>query len=372
MQVGRKGLCGVALAMAAGSAAAADSSVTLYGVADTYMEYLDNGGAHSIAEHSGGSSGSMIGFKGNEDLGGGLTAQFDLETAFNLNNGGLFADTTTLFYRQAWVGLKDDTYGSLTMGRQYDTGFRTVYPTEPFYVNEVLSPFSAMVLAVDRKTLSTQYDPGRLSNSVLYQTPRFGGVQAYAMYSFAATVTQPVPATSGNSLGVGVNYVGAGLYAGLAYLNQHPGTETIAGLPTSLSLLSTEHFIGALGYRFGIVNVQFNYSYQRADDPAARSLAAVLGTAHSLSIVELGTTIQATANDAIELAALYRDVRGAHDNTPGFEIGVDHSISKRTSLYARAGYMKNNGTATVSWPGVSVSEPGTNQAMATIGMTHRF
>ena len=372
MQVGRKGLCGVALAMAAGSAAAADSSVTLYGVADTYMEYLDNAGAHSIAEHSGGSSGSMIGFKGNEDLGGGLTAQFDLETAFNLNNGGLFADTTTLFYRQAWVGLKDDTYGTLTMGRQYDTGFRTVYPTEPFYVNEVLSPFSAMVLAVDRKTLSTQYDPGRLSNSVLYQTPRFGGVQAYAMYSFAATVTQPVPATSGNSLGVGVNYVGAGLYAGLAYLNQHPGTETIAGLPTSLSLLSTEHFIGALGYRFGIVNVQFNYSYQRADDPAARSLAAVLGTAHSLSIVELGTTIQATANDAIELAALYRDVRGAHDNTPGFEIGVDHSISKRTSLYARAGYMKNNGTATVSWPGVSVSEPGTNQAMATIGMTHRF
>jgi general bacterial porin, GBP family len=372
MRMGRQGVCGVALAVMAGSAAAADSSVTLYGVADTYLQYLDNGGTHSIGEHSGGSTGSLFGLKGNEDLGGGLSAQFDVETGFNLNNGSLFADTSTLFYRQAWVGLNDEKYGSLTLGRQYDTGFRVVYPTDPFALNEVLSPFSAMVLAVDRNTLSTQYDPGRLSNGVLYQTPKIGGLQAYAMYSFAATVTQPVPATTGNTLGVGMNYTGAGLYAGLAYLNQHPGTETVAGLPAALPLLSTEHFIGALGYRFGIVNLTFNYSYQRASDPAPHTLAAVLGTAHSLSLAELGATIQATSADAIELAALYRNVRGAHDDTPGFEAGVDHWISKRTSLYARVGYIKNNGTSTVSWPGVSVTEPVTKQFMAALGMSHRF
>lgn len=372
MQIGKRGAFGAALAIVAGSAAAADSSVTLYGVADTYLQYMDNGGKHTIGEYSGGSTGSLVGLKGNEALGGGLTTQFDVEAGYNLNNGSLLIDKSVLFYRQAWVGLKDERYGSLSFGRQYDVAFRIVYPVEPFNVNEVLSPFSAMVLAVDRNTLSTQYDPGRLSNSALYQTPRFNGLQGYAMYSFAATVTAPVPATTGNVLGVGVNYSGGALYAGLAYTNQRPGSETITGLPASLGLLGTEHFVGALAYRLGIVNLQFNYSYQRADTPSAHTLAAVLGTAHSLSIAEVGATIQATSADAIELAALYRNVRGAHDNTPGFEAGIDHSLSKRTSLYARVGYLKNNGTSTVSWPGNSVTEGGTNQFMAALGMTHRF
>jgi len=372
MRLISQGICGATLVLAAGSAVAADSSVTLYGVADTFIQYLDNGGNHSFSERSGGAAGSQFGLKGNEDLGGGLSAQFDVETGFNLNNGTFFADTTSLFYRQAWVGLNHSTYGSLTFGRQYEPSFRVVYPTDPFRVNEILSPFSADVLAVDKKTLSTQYDSGRASNSVLYQSPNLGGVQLYGMYAFAATVTQPVPATTGNMLNLGATYTGYGLYAGLSYVNQHPGQETIAGLPTALTLLSTEHFIGALAYRVGIVNFQFNYSYRRAQDPSARSLAAVLGTAHSLSIAELGATIQATAADTIEIAALQRNVRGAHDNTPGFEIGADHSISKRTSFYVRAGYMKNNGTSTVSWPGITVSDPGTNQVLATVGMTHRF
>ncbi|WP_321933265.1 porin [Paraburkholderia sp. J8-2] len=366
------GMCGIALALAAGGAAAADSSVTLYGVADTYLQYLGNGGSHTFAMKSGGSTGSLFGLKGVEDLGGGLTAQFTVESGFNINNGGLFADTSTLFYRQSWVGLKDERYGSLTFGRQYDASFRVVYPTDPFKVDETLSPFAAFVLTPERNTLSTQYDGGRLSNSVLYQTPKFYGVQAYAMYAFPATVTQPVTATTGNVLNLGINYSGAGLYAGFAYLYQHPGQETITGLPGPLTLLGTEHFIGALAYRIGIVNLQANYSYQRANDPAPHTLAAALGTAHSLSIAEVGATIQATSVDEIQLAALYRNVRGAHDNTPGFQIGADHWISKRTSFYVRAGYFKNNGSATVSWPGVSVTQAGTKQYMAALGMTHRF
>ena len=366
------GLFGSTLILAAGNAAAADSSVTLYGVADTFMQYLDNGGAHSFSQRSGGSSGSLFGMKGTEALGGGLAAQFDLEGGYNINNGTLFADTTSLFYRQAWVGLTSDRYGSLTFGRQYVPSFRVVYPTDPFRLNEVLSPLSANVLAVDRNTLSTQSGNGRASNSVLYQSPSLGGLRLYGMYAFAATVTQPVPSTGGNMLNVGASYSGYGLYAGVAYVNQHSGEQSIAGLAGPLSLPGTEHFIGALAYRIGIVNLQFNYAYQRASNPAARSLAALLGTAHSSSMAELGATIQASSADTIEIAFTERDVRGAHDNAPGVEVGVDHMLSKRTSLYARAGYIKNNGSSTVSWPGVSVSAPGTKQILAGLGMSHRF
>jgi len=71
-------------------------------------------------------------------------------------------------------------------------------------------------------------------------------------------------------------------------------------------------------------------------------------------------------------AEVQRVVRGVHDNTWGVQIGADHGLSKRTALYARGGYMRNNGTATMSWPGVAVSSPGTSQTLAVAGMTHRF
>jgi general bacterial porin, GBP family len=366
------GICGSTLICTAGGAMAADSSVMLYGVTDTFVQYIDNGASHSFSERSGGSTGSQFGLTGAEDLGGGLNAKFDVETGFNINNGALFSDTTSMFYRQAWVGLFDPQYGSVSFGRQYEPSFRVAYPTDPFRLNEVLSPVSAMVLAVDRNPLSTQNDTGRASNSILYQSPNLRGLQLYGMYAFSASITQPTPETTGNMLNVGASYSGFGFYGGFAYANQHSGQATIAGLPGPLGLLGTEHFVGALAYRIGIVNFQANYSYQRPDDAPAGSLASRLGSAHSYSTAQLGATIQTTSADAIAVAVFERDVRGVHNNAPGLQAGIDHSLSKRTSLYARAGYIKNNGSATVSWPGVAVSEPGTKQVLAVVGMTHRF
>ncbi|SKC99654.1 Outer membrane protein (porin) [Paraburkholderia hospita] len=363
---------GVVVAMVAGAAMADPSSVTLYGVADTFIQYLNNGGMSSVSERSGGSTGSMFGFRGSEDLGGGLKAAFDVENGFNINNGTGFVDTSSLFYRQAWVGLAHGTYGSLTFGRQYEPSFRVIYPTDPFRANDIMSPLSAGVLAVDRNTLSTQYVAGRASNSILYQSPVFAGFQVDAMYAFAASVTQPTPATTGNILDLSASYNGYGLYIGIAYQYQHSGFETIPGLPAALTLANTEHFSAGLAYRIGIVNLQANYSYNRAKEVPAHSLAALLDTSHPYSLAEVGATIEATPADVFEIAGINRNVRGADDRTWGIQAGYDHSLSKRTSLYARAGYMRNHGEATMSWPGVSVKAPGTSQTLAVIGMTHRF
>lgn len=384
MRFVRTSICAATMALAAGSAAA-QSSVTLYGVADTFVQYLDNGGNHSFSERSGGSTGSMFGLKGNEDLGAGLKAIFDVENGYNINNGSFFADTTTLFYRQSWVGLKHDTFGSLTFGRQYQPSFWAVYFTDPFRGNEVMSPLAAADLAgaSDKATLATQYVAGRTSNAIVYQSPDLRGVHLYAMYALPTTTTQPLVTTSGNMLDLAANYSGYGFYAGLGYQYQHGGQETaplVPGLSNTFTLVGTQHFTAALAYRVGIVNFMANYSYNRPKDVAAGSLVTLtpalhvpLATfVHAYSIAELGATIQASAADVIEIAGIERDVRGVHDNMLGIEVGADHSLSKRTSLYMRAGYLKNNGTANMSWPGVTGVASGSKQILAVLGMTHRF
>ncbi|MBP0591510.1 porin [Paraburkholderia sp. LEh10] len=365
------GICGASLLMAAGGAAA-QSSVTLYGVADVFVQYLRNGSQHTFSERSGGSSGSNFGLKGSEDLGGGLKAVFTLENGYNIANGGFFVDSSAMFYRQAWVGLNHEKYGSLTFGRQYQPTFWAVYPSDPFRGNEVLSPLSAAASTVDRNTIATQAASGRSSNSIVYQSAVMAGVKLYAMYGFSATTTQPVPTSTGNILDLAVTYSGAGLFAAAAYQKVHAGTETLPSLPTALNLLSTERFTGALAYRIGIVNLQANYTYNRSTDAPAGSLAARLNAAHSYSIAEVGATIQATSADTFEIAGIQRKARGVHDNTLGIEVGADHNLSKRTTLYARAGYMKNNGVATMSWPGITASGPNASQTLVALGMAHRF
>src|SRR5271167_576576 len=106
------------------SVAHAQSSVTLYGTIDTAVAYFSNqkgtngsGGTFQMA--SGTLTGDNWGLKGNEDLGGGLSAVFNLQAGFNVNNGAA-GQGDRMFGRTAMVGLDDKTYGTVTVGRQYD------------------------------------------------------------------------------------------------------------------------------------------------------------------------------------------------------------------------------------------------------------
>ncbi|WP_107311447.1 porin [Burkholderia metallica] len=366
------GVCGMTLAFASGAAAASDAAMTLYGIADATIQYLGNGSAHSFSERSGGASTSIFGLRGSEDLGGGLHVKFVLENGFNVNNGSLFVDSGAMFVRQSWIGVQDDRYGSLTFGRQYDPGFFLIYPTDPFGLNDATSPFSAAMGAIDRATLATQFDAGRDDNSIQYQSPLVGGWRLRAMFAFASTVTAPLPKNGGNALGVALSYTGHGAYAGIGYGNQRSGQLAFPGLPARLDLPAAQFFGAALAYRWGSVNLQFNYTYNRPNDAAPGTLTARLGAAHAYSVAEAGATIMATPVDAIELAVIERSVRGAHDNALGVQLGVDHFLSKRTSVYARAGWIGNHGDSTVGWSGVTVSARGATQVLAGIGIAHRF
>src|ERR1700730_17179701 len=103
----------VALAVSAALAASAahsQSSVTLYGLIDAGL----------FQAASGTINGSRFGLRGAEDLGGGLKAIFVLENGFNVQNGKL-GQNSRMFGRQAFVGLSSSQFGTVTLGRQYDS-----------------------------------------------------------------------------------------------------------------------------------------------------------------------------------------------------------------------------------------------------------
>src|ERR1700751_1206050 len=94
-------------------AAYAQSSVTLYGLIDEGVNFTNNAGSGSAVQvRSGDTSGSRWGVRGDEDLGGGLSAIFRLESGFNASNGQL-GEGGRLFGRQAYVGLQSQQYGTL-------------------------------------------------------------------------------------------------------------------------------------------------------------------------------------------------------------------------------------------------------------------
>lgn len=131
-------------------AAHAQSSVTLYGVVDDSLAYVNNQQGHSnVYMRDGNLYASKFGLRGDEDLGGGTHAIFDLQSGFNLNNGAQSA-AGLIFNRQAFVGLRNDHYGTMTAGRQYTPYFLFVGPYASSSGRRMLD--TAAVAAVKRWT----------------------------------------------------------------------------------------------------------------------------------------------------------------------------------------------------------------------------
>jgi predicted porin len=108
----------LALAAALGATGAhAQSSVTIYGSLDQYVNHMrSSSGASMTTLEDGALLRSRLGFRGQEDLGGGLYARFQLEMGINADNGTQ-ADSTRGFDRQSWVGLGGG-WGEVRLGRQ--------------------------------------------------------------------------------------------------------------------------------------------------------------------------------------------------------------------------------------------------------------
>ena len=180
----KKTLLAASLLGAFAVSAQAQSSVTLYGTLDAGLVFSNNQLGHSNFQQGSGSvSNTLFGVRGNEDLGGGLHAIFTLESGFNLNNGA-FKENGTMFNRQAYVGLKSDQYGQITLGRQYDS------------MVDYLAPISAAGYGYGNNLAAHPFDNDNLDgtfsvkNSVKYTSANYNGIQFGGLYGFSNAAGQ--------------------------------------------------------------------------------------------------------------------------------------------------------------------------------------
>ncbi|MFM1869601.1 MAG: hypothetical protein RLY99_345, partial [Pseudomonadota bacterium] len=164
----KKSLIALAALATVATAAQAQSSVTIYGVMDAGVTTVDKISATSgrvTGLTSGGLSTSRIGFKGTEDLGGGLSAGFTLETEILPDTGAQGSSSAVLFERGAFLTLASKDLGSVSLGRQNFDEYATAAGFDPFAGNNI-----------GGWVAQSQYGQVRFNNGVTLKTPTLGGL----------------------------------------------------------------------------------------------------------------------------------------------------------------------------------------------------
>ena len=213
----------VALGTLAG-AAHAQSSVTLYGIIDEGFDMITNNkGGHQYQLAGSVMQGNRWGLTGAEDLGGGMKAVFLLENGFNGNSGAL-SQNGLLFGRQAWVGLATP-YGTVTLGRQYDSVFDYAAPL-------AAGQLGGGVYGAHPGDLDNSNIDYHDNNTIKYASPNYSGLKFGGTYSLGGTAGN---FTNNQIWSLGASYNQGPVAVGAAYLNaRNPGTGMFSTAASSL------------------------------------------------------------------------------------------------------------------------------------------
>lgn len=213
----KKMMAATVLALTA-NAVAAQSNVMIYGLADVAYVNERGGSAGNVSKiTSGASSYSRIGFRGNEDIGNGVSAIFTLETGTRLDTGELDA-ANTIFNRQAFVGLKTPA-GTLTLGRQYTPWHSTL--------SQVADPFQTGYAGTSKNLFPDSGSNVRTSNSIMYSAPVINGFSGVVSYSLGE---QAGDSKAGRQMGASIGYTAGKLAVRFGYNNKNNDVAAAPGV----------------------------------------------------------------------------------------------------------------------------------------------
>ncbi len=370
----KKSLIAIA-ALAAVGAASAQSSVTLYGLADVYAgqskttntKVVNGVNTTTVTKDtgfkSGGLQGSRLGVKGVEDLGNGLKAVFNYEMGFDAINGNGFAKGSNglAFNRRAVVGLQGG-FGSVLLGTDYTPLYNLITATEA----DAQSTF-------DTGNLTTGYGGGFTQRiSGVHYAGNFSGVGIQASYGYGKTTTDTTVngVTSTNTLDKSQRYA-----LGLSYANgpfmigaagqQIKGTTGANGVDTTAK--TTEYGVGG-SYDFGAAKLFANYLYSKKQPSTAVATYTKADEANIGVLVPFGAASVVAEYGHNRYKGYTAGVQKEKAKGNDWLIGANYAFSKRTDVYARAG---RSGDATLkNMDGVELGKvKGENYA---VGLRHKF
>ena len=311
----KKSLIALAVLGSLAGVASAQSSVTVYGIIDLGISKLNTGTTPvtSLNANAGlignpgqwtmrANTSSRLGFRGTEDLGGGMKANFLIEHRFAPDTGNYEAGATAMWHASSWVSLSGN-FGEVRLGRQY---------TPHFYVGLAADPwgydYNVAGAANFTRGTGAAEAPSRTDNTVTYLTPNMSGFTAQV------AVAAGEGAATGRTLGMNVMYAQGPLQAGFGYSDRDAASTMRA-------------WNAMVAYNFGMVRPILSYS------------VSTLGTVDTADYT-IGATAPVGANGVLKLVYANQNPDGANNDTKKFGIGYQYNLSKRTSLHADLGSAK--------------------------------
>ena len=317
--------CAVGSTVAGG--AAAQTNVTAMGLVDMYAgaSQLSGVADKTNVVGSGGLTTSWFGFKGSEELGGGLRAEFALTGFFRGDTGssGRF-NGDNLFSRDANVGLAG-SFGKVQVGRGLAPNFLPTVLFNPFGDSFTFSP---LVLHADMAGsgawggATNAADTG-WSNQVIYSSPKIGGLSANVHYQFGEVAGQ----TSTNNVGANLLY-----FSGPVGLTAFYHDTNVSNPNPAVTANKQKTAFAGASYDFKVIKLAA--TFQRNDNESAAT-----GARSSLDrTASLGAWVPAGGGNVLAAyARTKRDLAAAPDLTRRtFSLGYDYFLSKRTDVYAIA------------------------------------
>ena len=382
-----KKLLTIAILAATAGTAHAQSSVTLYGVIDAGISYVNhsktaNGGSGKLFKYDDGvAQGSRWGLRGTEDLGGGLKAIFVLENGFNSGNGAI-GQGGAIFGRQAYVGLSQSQFGTVTLGRQYSFSTDILGSNYSTGGNTVAGNYAYHVNDVDQLTSS------RINNAVKFQSANYAGFTFGALYGFsnstdfAGAAGTGTTNTGGSSraYSFGVNYANGPFALGAAYTDIRFPSQSSPAFSTTIANISTGNIrdlrtYGVGGrYIFGPATAWALWTRTQFT-PVAAGASGTFYNAYEAGL-KYAFTPALSAAAGYTYTNATQNGGSAHWNQGN--LGLDYALSKRTDVYGLVVYQKASGNNVQAQIGSSTSYFNTsgtgssNQLAARVGIRHKF
>ena len=357
----KKSLIALAV-LAASGAAMAQSSVTLFGIVDTAVGYVDNANAAGDSVYGLSTSGnatSRLGFRGVEDLGGGLKAGFWLE-------GEIFGDDGNAagfnFTRRSTVSLMGG-FGEVRMGRDLTPNYSKTISYDLFGQTGIgqfmgwtdwasNSDFGTAVPTADANNV-------RASNMISYFTPNFGGLTAGLGYGFDEQTT----GKAGRYVGGYVAYDNGPLSLAASYDQRD---LLVNGLVAGSAVLDRDTF--TLGGSYNLNVVKLNAIVQQSKYKA-------LGESEKVNAYALGVSAPVGAGEVKLQYALY-DNKLIESKAHQLSLGYVHNLSKRTAVYGTVSYMDNKDDSNLGLAAKNLKTAGPgfgeSQTGVQVGIRHAF